>query len=184
MRLINLIFFVTISGNFRIINCKPIHTDTMAKVKEINQLKAELKKRKQINKAAENYLSEQSEGDLYDAYLKLLEASENGEDNHFAIDYIEVWQPLESYTVAKMIELIENSIESPELPEFVTKIDWDMLKGQKRILLEVINKDELNPEEKEGLEGILSLIDSLQDAAVDEYGLAENLVFDLHPDEE
>ena len=152
----------------------------MGKVKES---KKELKQRKQINLAAANYLAEQSEGDLYDAYKKLLEASEKGEDDHLACNIIDVWQPLENMTVAAMIEVIENSIVSPELPEFVTKIDWDLLKGQKRILLEVINKDELNPEEKEGLEGILSLLDSLQDAAVDDFGLAENLVFDLHPDE-
>ena len=147
------------------------------------ELKAAKIRRNRIIKAASSYLSDQEEGDLFDAYVKLLNASADGHDTCLASDFVEVWQPLENFSVAGMIRVIEDSIESPELPEFVTKIDWDMLKGQKRILLEVINKDELNPEEKEGLEGILSLIDSLQDAAVDDFGLAENLVFDLHPDE-
>ena len=153
----------------------------MGKVKE---LKAEALRRKQINKAAATYLSDQDEGDLYDAYLELLRQSDMGNDNSYAADFIEVWEPLQDFSVAKMIQIIEDSIETPIIPEFITGVDWTMLKGQKRILLEVINKDELNPEEKEGLEGILSLIDSLQDAAVDIYGLKEDLVFDLHPDEE
>jgi hypothetical protein len=78
-----------------------------------------------------------------------------------------------------MIETIENAVVD-ELPEVYRGIDWDLLKQQKKILLAVINKDEVNPEEKEGLEGILGLIDQIQDDAVDNFGMDENLVFDLH----
>ena len=71
-----------------------------------------------------------------------------------------------------------------EVPNIITGIDWKLLRKQKRLLLQVINNDNVNFKEKEALEGILSLIDSLQDSAVDEYGLDENLVFDLSNDED
>jgi hypothetical protein len=141
--------------------------------------------RKQINIAAGNFLSDQDEGDNYDAYLKLLEASEKGDDDCAAADYVNVWQPLEHLTVAKMIETIENAIVSDiVLPEFLQKTDWTLLKEQKKHLLDVINIDEVNPEQKEALEGLLNYIDSIQDYMVDEIGLDENLVFDLHDEEE
>jgi hypothetical protein len=150
----------------------------MKKAKNTMLQKVEDKRRKQINKAASTYLSDQSEGDLYDAYVKLLEASEASKGDDRAADFVEVWQPLEnSVSVDEMIHLIEDSIEKPELPDFMKKIDWKLLQQQKAILLTVINKDEINPREKEGLEGILNLIDSLQDSAVDDFELAEDLVF-------
>lgn len=158
--------------------------------------------RKQINIAASNFLSDQEEGDNYDAYLKLQEESEKGNDDCCAADYVTVWQPLEHLTVAKMIQTIENSIVSLELPEFLTKIDWEDLKGQKSVLLtllEVIENTKPQPVKSEGsemvvilvpkemtnaLNGILHLIDSIQDDAVDKFGMDENKVFDLHLDED
>jgi hypothetical protein len=156
----------------------------MGKVKELQQLKAEQKLRKQINKAASTYLSVQEEGDLYDAYLKLLEASEKEFDDCLAADFVLVWQPLENFSVAGMIRAIEDSIESPEFPEVLTKIDWTDLRTQKTMLLETINNDAVDPEHKEGLEGILSLIDALQDFAVDEMGVNEIHVFDFEKEDE
>jgi hypothetical protein len=141
----------------------------MGKFKESN--------RKAINVAAGNFLSEQEDGDYYDAYKRLCEESEKGNDDSQAADFVTVWQPLEYMTVAKMIETIENAIVKEELPEFMKNVDWKLLQQQKAILLTVINKDEINPREKEGLEGILNLIDSLQDSAVDDFELAEDLVF-------
>ncbi len=147
-------------------------------------LKPEDKYRKQINKAAETYLSDQDEGDLYDAYWKLLEASDDGNDNDLASDFVNVWQSLENNTsVAKMIQLIEDGIVEPEMPEVLKDIDWALLKEQKKSLLKVI-EDCDNVPVLEHLEGILVLIDSIQDEAVDNFGVDENLVFDLHDEDE
>ena len=151
---------------------------------KVKNLKAEEKYRKQINKAAETYLCDQDEGDLYDAYWKLLEASDKGNDDALADNYVDVWEPLVYLTVAKMIQLIEDNIEEPEMPEFLQKTDWTLLKEQKKHLLDVINIDAINPEQKEALEGLLNYIDSIQDYVVDECGLDENLVFDLHDEDE
>ena len=153
----------------------------MTKIKETPE---EQKKRILINKAAETYLCDQEEGDNYDAYLKLLEASDKGDDNCAAADYVNVWQPLEHLTVAKMIEVIENAIvDNTEMPELYYDIDWALLKQQKKSLLKVI-EDCDNVPVLEHLEGILVLIDSIQDDAVDNFGVDENLVFDFDDDEE
>ena len=140
--------------------------------------------RKQINIAAGNFLSDQDEGDNYDAYLKLLEASEKGQDDRAAADFVNVWQPLEHFTVAKMIQTIEDAIiDNTEMPELYKGIDWALLKEQKKSLLKVI-EDCDNVPVLEHLEGILVLIDEIQDDAVDNFGVDENLVFDLHDEEE
>ena len=151
----------------------------MGKVKE---LRAEVKRRKIYNKAAGNFLSEQEEGDYYDAYLKLLEASEAGNDDCSAADYVTVWQPVEHFTVAKMIETIENAVVE-EMPEVLRGIDWDLLKQQKKDIFAVI-QDIDDVQKLESLEGIICLLNSLQDAAVDEYGLDENLVFEFSEETE
>ena len=152
----------------------------MGKVKE---LQAELKRREQINLAASNFLSDQDKGDLYDAYVKLLEESDKGNDDCTAADYVTVWQPLEHLSVAKMIETIENAIVADELPEVLKDVDWKLLKEQKKTLLEVLENIDDVPK-LEHLEGIVVFIDAIQDAAVDVYGLDENLVFEFDEDEE
>jgi hypothetical protein len=144
----------------------------MSKVKEL--------KRKQINKAAANYLCDQEEGDFYDAYNVLLNVPEEEENNPASI-YITVWQPLETISVKEMIDLIDSSIENePKVPEFIKKIDWKLLREQKNSLLHIIdtdwNKLEILPD---SLQGIVNLIDSIQDYAVDTALIAdEEEVFD------
>jgi len=58
--------------------------------------------------------------------------------------------------------------------QLALKIDLHALKKQKRWLLKQ------NSVEGDGIVGIL---DSIQDVAVDEYGVDESIVFDLEPDE-
>lgn len=141
-------------------------------------------RRKQINKAASTYLCDQPEGDLYGAYKELLQASEDGYDDKLADAYVVVWEPLASNTsVAKMIQLIEDNIDDNEMPELYKSIDWNLLKEQKKTLLKVI-EDCDNVPVLEHLEGILVLIDEIQDDAVDNFGVDENLVFDLHDDDD
>jgi hypothetical protein len=139
--------------------------------------------RKQINIAAGNFLSDQPEGDNYDAYLELLRQSDMGNDDAAAADYVEVCQLFEYMTVAKMIQLIEDSVGETEMPELYKDIDWALLKEQKKSLLKVI-EDCDNVPVLEHLEGILVLIDSIQDDVVDNFGVDKNLVFDLHDEEE
>jgi hypothetical protein len=65
----------------------------------------------------------------------------------------------------------------------VTNIDWDYLRHQKRELLKVI-RERNQPDGDDYLNGIVHLIDSLQDYAVDELGLNEKNVFDLNDEDE
>lgn len=151
----------------------------MGKIKELKQLQAEEKRRKQIIKAAEPYLCDQPSGDLYGAYKELLDASEEGNGNNLADSYVVVWEPLANNTsVDEMIHLIECGIEEPELPEVLKNIDWAELRKQKCELLQVIYEEKKGKgNSAENLIGILHLLDGIQDAAVDEYGLDEILVF-------
>ena len=66
-----------------------------------------------------------------------------------------------------------NEIEqSKPLPEFLSKMDWKLLREQKQYLLDT-------GIETEPMEGIINLIDSIQDYAVDGLGLSEKKVFNL-----
>ncbi|HQN73993.1 MAG TPA: hypothetical protein PLB16_11305, partial [bacterium] len=63
-------------------------------------------------------------------------------------------------------------------PDWIKRIDFTDLRTQKTMLLETINNDAVDPEHKEGLEGILNLLDAIQDYAVDELGVPDMHVFD------
>lgn len=80
-------------------------------------------------------------------------------------------------------------------PRFLSKMNWSLLRLQKSTLLEVIQdyKDRrryaLDSQDKEtaenheetirDLEGILNLIDAIQDYAVDGMGYSEKTIFNL-----
>lgn len=68
-------------------------------------------------------------------------------------------------------------------PEIIKKIDWTDLRTQKTLLLQTINNDAVSPEHKEGLEGILALIDALQDYAVDVMDVDPMHVFDFEQED-
>lgn len=61
---------------------------------------------------------------------------------------------------------------------FIKEIDFDLLKKQKSKLLDII-RDCDNIETVDLMEGLITLIDKIQDIAVDDYGYIENEVFDL-----
>ena len=67
--------------------------------------------------------------------------------------------------------------------ELLKGIDFPLLKEQKKALLKLI-EDIDNVPVLEKLEGVITLINEVQDLAVDVYGMEENEVFDLHPDDE
>lgn len=135
--------------------------------------------RKAVNNAASHYLSDQEDGDLYDAYLKLQEAEENDKGGNLAADYVTVWQPLEHMSVNQILEVIDSELQNmdePEAPAFMQNMDWDLLRQQKKSLLGVIENTD-NVPVLEHLEGIVVLIDAMQDYAVDIMGLDEKDVF-------
>jgi hypothetical protein len=71
-----------------------------------------------------------------------------------------------------------------ETLEFIKSIDWSLLRQQKSTLLETIEAEKGGFKEMLGnLEGIVNLIDHLQDYAVDVMGVNENLVFDMEVEE-
>lgn len=60
-----------------------------------------------------------------------------------------------------------------------SKMDWKLLKWQKAQLLSISSNENTNITDDQyvAIEGILCLIDAVQDAAVDELGYSENEVF-------
>jgi hypothetical protein len=71
------------------------------------------------------------------------------------------------------------------VPDILKKIDWTTLRTQKTALLQAIEKalSMKNEELVNNLDGILALIDALQDYAVDVIGVPEMLVFDFEKEE-
>lgn len=60
--------------------------------------------------------------------------------------------------------------------DLIKSIDFKLLKEQKKLLLQAI-EDEDNVQRREAMEGIICLLNFIQDAAVDEYGYNEDDVF-------
>ena len=54
--------------------------------------------------------------------------------------------------------------------DFFESIDWELLRERKSALLKIVD-------DHPALEGLLTLVDSVQDYAVDELGMPETVVF-------
>jgi hypothetical protein len=151
----------------------------MGKVKELHK--------QNIIEAASHYLCAEDEESLYDEYLRLKNAEEQGNEYAPAINYASVWQPIEYKSVKEILDLIEEGIQNAEddteHPAFMQNMDWELLKQQKKSLLEVIENTD-NVPILEHLEGLLGVIDAVQDYAVDVMGLDENVVMDLSKEDE
>ena len=147
--------------------------------------------RQKINRVAAHYLCDQPSGDLYDAYKELCDVAEEGNGSEIANNYVVVWQPLEHMSVDEMLELIDDSVNgyTPDTPDFIQKMDWELLRNQKRILLEeTIDMEKKNAEYykpvTDAFDGIIHLLDAIQDYAVDVLGIGEKVVFgDLDKEE-
>lgn len=90
------------------------------------------------------------------------------------------------------LEELSNGIEMPEVEQDVrfdcSKIDWEKLKKQKSIFLNMLSDwgeadDEDQRKDAQEAQGLLNLIDAIQDHAVDVIGLPEKKVFNLSDDE-
>ena len=137
--------------------------------------------RRRISESAGHYLSEQPAGTLYGAYNELKEAQDEGNGLALADNYVVVWQPLEHMTVDQIVELIENGArgnDPEDNPEFIQKMDWELLRKQKCSLIKVIYDEKKGKgNDAEDLIGILHVLDAVQDYAVDELGIDEITVF-------
>lgn len=152
-----------------------------------------------IREAAGMFLSEGD--DPIEGYNVLNNVQSNGKGDEQASDYVTVWFPFENDTVDYVLEQIDNTISQLSnfadsvVPEFIQKMDWSLLKNQKDDLLTVMEnlETEANKAGKDGfpdmmdeqlrqvnsLQGIINLIDNVQDYAVDTLGKDENEVFNL-----
>jgi hypothetical protein len=141
--------------------------------------------RELINKAAGHYLSDQEEGDLYDAYQKLQFASEEGQGDYPATYFVEVWDGLDNLTVDEVLETINDSklmLEKEEKNNPLANIDFAELHDQKMALLNLMGTQMLNETLMEKFDGIVELINSVQDYAVDVLGHDEQYVFQQDQD--
>lgn len=130
--------------------------------------------------AAGQYLNDQEVGDLYDAYMKLKEASGNGNGNELACDYVNVPMSLEYVTVDNILDMIDsakNIIINSHAENPIIHIDWEELRKQKQTLIEVMTESKETT--YHNLEGIVDLIENIQYYAVDILGFDENEVFNL-----
>lgn len=66
------------------------------------------------------------------------------------------------------------------MENFINKIDWALLREQKETLNNLYNLDKLSFIENLHIKGIIKLIDSIQDYAVDEICINEKEVFNLN----
>ena len=62
-------------------------------------------------------------------------------------------------------------------PTPIDKIDWPLLRTQKRALIELLDGFGVGHYPHDDLAGLIALIDGLQDYAVDELGIPEHDVF-------
>jgi hypothetical protein len=69
------------------------------------------------------------------------------------------------------------------MEKFIKQIDWALLRDQKRVLLS-IPEQLVSPLQYDSLQGVISLLDGLQDFVVDKGYLSSKEVFDLPKDPE
>ena len=94
-----------------------------------------------------------------------------------------------SFTRGKSIGLVIGRDKIKNIhPEFLTKIDWLLLRQQKDTLNKIIEERRKNPKlgyfATGDLEGILHLIDAIQDYSTDTMGMSDKEIFNLTPEEE
>ena len=65
------------------------------------------------------------------------------------------------------------------IPEFMLKMDWELLRKQKQTILEVSEMGCFTEGDYDSFNGLIALIDAIQNYAVDEMGLTEDEVFDF-----
>jgi len=76
-------------------------------------------------------------------------------------------------------------IPPPVFPEFIKNIDWKLLREQKYLCLQFIEAGyEMGRKVPDAVQGLIHLVDAIQDYATDVMGLTDKEVFDLTPEDE
>lgn len=87
--------------------------------------------------------------------------------------------PKEVMHKANLVDIVYSDTH----PKFIRNIDWDLLRQQKKSLLEIIAKRKADPKRghffTNDLEGIVELLDALQDYAADDMELGDKKIFNL-----
>jgi len=101
---------------------------------------------------------------------------ENG--NQSTLELHECEYDLENNVI--LWENYKEGIDKPiiSIPEFLQKMDWSLLKTQKHALL-YTDESTWDNRQRKSIQGILNLIDTIQDYSVDVMGLSEKEVFNL-----
>lgn len=71
-----------------------------------------------------------------------------------------------------------------QTPEFLQKIDWALLREQKQTLLKIAIMSYLTDQDHKSFDGLIHMIDSMQDYATDVMGLSDKEVFNLIPEDD
>jgi hypothetical protein len=133
-----------------------------------------------IVKSAGQFLSydEDFEADkIYDAYCKLIELRDNDKSDELASDYVPVWEQFENETVFTLLSIISNAMKEVKSYNPIDHLDWEALREQKEVLQSI--KHSLSVEETDAIDGLLNLIDSIQDYGLDVLGYDEDIVLNL-----
>ena len=102
------------------------------------------------------------------------------EDENGDIRYTEEAQDEFNRLYDMFYDLIMGTMDMKEIPQFINDIDWNLLKQQKLSLLNIVNNNTLiNNVMSEDVNGIVHLIDSIQDYAVDVAGIDNEIVFGI-----
>ena len=147
-------------------------------------------KEKIFNLIAGNYFSGTEEGNYYAEYLRLKALIEEDKSNRALLACYEadVWELIDDWVVGTLVDTIEDQVRDIEsliknvLNESpIGGIDFTQLKEQKRSLIDIIHFNDVGGESEliNNLTGILHLIDSIQDYAVDTMGEKQSDVFDI-----
>lgn len=78
-----------------------------------------------------------------------------------------------------LVSLDDDESKTIEIPLFIKNINWKLLREQKEVLVNIVYSDLLITTMSNQLEGIVHLIDALQDYAVDYMRLSDKDVFNL-----
>lgn len=113
-----------------------------------------------------------------DGYNDLDENSEGKGIGYFIHGEV-YWRDAE-YQFDPLVAEVVKELKAQPRKFVLDNIDYAKLRVQKQKLLYVADDSELSDETKEELQGIVNLIDSLQDYAVDVMGKPESEVFNLN----
>ena len=143
-----------------------------------------------INLVAGHYLSARDDGDYYPQYLKLKELVKKDKTNNALLvaNEVDVWGEVDHWTIDVFLGTIDEQVEELETliknvlsQSPIGKIDFPQLREQKKSLVDMIDHVDGGSDLEGNLTGILHLIDSIQDFAVDVMGKDEN---DVHLQDE